>query len=184
MAEADAVARPPAKPAPEARWIYHPAVDLIVGCGAWSVPLLVLAARAGAWTRTGAVAFYVLALGFNYPHYMATVYRAYRTRTDFARYRVFTFHITLALAIVAAASHLERAGTVDLHGVHHLEPVALQRTKFRIAGDVRPARRRCTHGNRTSRAAPFLHRLLYFADAELPHRRVRRRTYPFSRARC
>ncbi len=101
-----ASARPPAKPVPEARWIYRPSVDLIVGCGAWSVPLLVLATRAGGWTRTGAVAFYVLSLAFNYPHYMATVYRAYRTRTDFARYRLFTFHITLALAIVAAASHV------------------------------------------------------------------------------
>ena len=68
------------------------------------MPLLGLAARAGAWTRTGAVAFYVLSLAFNYPHYLATVYRAYRTRTGFARYRLFTFHITLA--IVAAASHV------------------------------------------------------------------------------
>jgi tetratricopeptide repeat protein len=87
------------------RWIYHPAVDLIVGCGAWSVPLLLLAGGAGS-TRTWAVAFYLLALGFNYPHYMATVYRAYHTRSDFAKYRVFTLHITAALAVVAIASHV------------------------------------------------------------------------------
>jgi len=87
------------------RWIYHPAIDLIVGCGAWSVPLLLLAGGAGS-TRTWAVAFYLLALGFNYPHYMATVYRAYHTRSDFAKYRVFTLHITAALAVVAVASHV------------------------------------------------------------------------------
>jgi hypothetical protein len=67
---------PPSRPGD--RWIYHPAVDLIVGCGAWSVPLLLLAGGAGS-TRTWAVAFYLLALGFNYPHYMATVFRAYHT---------------------------------------------------------------------------------------------------------
>jgi hypothetical protein len=90
--------RPPAQPGD--RWIYHPAVDLIVGCGAWSVPLPLLTGGAGS-TRTWAVAFYLLALGFNYPHYMATVYRAYHTRSDFAKDRVFTLHITAALAVVA-----------------------------------------------------------------------------------
>jgi uncharacterized membrane protein len=91
--------------APDTRWIYHPAVDLVVGCGAWSVPLLLLARGSGT-TRTWAVAFYLLALGFNYPHYMATVYRAYHTRSDFAKYRVFTLHITAALALVAVVSHV------------------------------------------------------------------------------
>ena len=98
--------RPSAAPAPDARWIYHPAVDLIVGCGAWSVPLLWLATRATSTPRMGAVTFYLLALAFNYPHYMATVYRAYHTRTEFEKYRLFTVHITAALALVAVASHM------------------------------------------------------------------------------
>lgn len=91
--------------APDARWIYSPAVDLIVGCGAWSAPLLLLAGRGGATTRTWAVAFYLLALAFNYPHFMATVYRGYHTRTEFAKYRLYTLHITALLALVAAVSH-------------------------------------------------------------------------------
>ena len=36
--------------------------------------------------------------------------------------------------------------------------------------------------SRTPRAAAFLHRFLCFADAELPHGRVRRCAHPFSRA--
>ncbi|MEO8078192.1 MAG: hypothetical protein ABI818_17825, partial [Acidobacteriota bacterium] len=96
----------PAPPAPEARWIHRPAVDLIIGCGAWSAPLLLVAGQVSSATRTGAVAFYVLALAFNYPHFMATVYRAYHTRSEFARYRVFTLHITALLALAGVASHV------------------------------------------------------------------------------
>jgi tetratricopeptide (TPR) repeat protein len=92
--------------APEARWIHRPAVDLIVGCGAWSAPLLLLAGQASSATRPWAVAFYALALAFNYPHFMATVYRAYHTRSEFARYRVFTLHITTLLALAGVASHV------------------------------------------------------------------------------
>ena len=47
------------------------------------------------------VALYVLALFFNYPHYMATIYRAYHTTEDFNQYRLFTVHISgLVLATV------------------------------------------------------------------------------------
>lgn len=49
--------------------------------------------------RGWAVVFYALA--FNYPHYMATVYRAYHTQSEFARYRIFTLHLTALLTIVA-----------------------------------------------------------------------------------
>lgn len=87
-------------------WIHRPALDLIVGCGAWSAPLLLIAAVSGASaTRAWAVVFYLLALAFNYPHYMATVYRAYHTRAEFRKYRIFTLHLTGLLALVAVASH-------------------------------------------------------------------------------
>ena len=83
---------------PPSPWIYGPWLDLIVGCGAWSAPLLGAAllltqTRSHAWV----VAFYLLALAFNYPHFMATVYRAYHTRADFEKYKIFTLHITLLL---------------------------------------------------------------------------------------
>lgn len=87
-------------------WIYRPWLDLTVGCGAWSAPLLVLAyfLSAGS-TLTWSIAFYGLALIFNYPHYMATIYRAYHTEEDFRKYRIFTVHITLLVALTLVLSH-------------------------------------------------------------------------------
>jgi len=90
----------------EAVWIYRPSLDLIVGCGAWSIPLLLLAYFSSvASTLTWSVLFYGLALFFNYPHYMATIYRAYHTKEDFDKYRVFTVHITLLVALTVILSH-------------------------------------------------------------------------------
>ena len=87
-------------------WIYNPALDLIVGCGAWSAPLLLvsyfsLASNARAWS----IAFYVLALFFNYPHYMATIYRAYHRTEDFQKYRIFTVHTTVLIVLTLLLSH-------------------------------------------------------------------------------
>jgi Tfp pilus assembly protein PilF len=93
--------------APKSPWIYGPTIDLLAGCGAWSAPLLLLAfyaahSNAYGWT----VAFYFLALLFNYPHFMATVYRAYHTQTEFVKYRTFTVHTALLLALAGVAAHL------------------------------------------------------------------------------
>src|SRR5882672_3489321 len=87
-------------------WIYGPWLDLIVGCGAWSAPFLLLAyfvgqGSPGLWP----VAFYFLALLFNYPHFMATIYRAYHTHSEFAKYRVFTVHVTLLLIVAGILVH-------------------------------------------------------------------------------
>jgi tetratricopeptide (TPR) repeat protein len=88
-------------------WLYQPWLDLVVGCGAWSVPLLLFTYfTSAASTLTWSTAFYVLALFFNYPHYMATIYRAYHTREDFNKYRIFTVHITLLLALTVILSHV------------------------------------------------------------------------------
>ena len=79
---------------------------MIVGCGAWSAPLLLLAYFSLASnTLQWSIAFYVLALFLNYPHYMATLYRAYHRSEDFHKYRVFTVHVTLLLLITAVISH-------------------------------------------------------------------------------
>ena len=88
-------------------WIYGPWIDLLAGCGAWSAPLLLLAFYATtAYSRGWAVAFYFLALLFNYPHFMATVYRAYHTHSEFAKYRIFTVHTALLLALAGVFAHL------------------------------------------------------------------------------
>jgi tetratricopeptide (TPR) repeat protein len=94
----------PSTPSP---WIYRPWIDLLIGCGAWSAPLLLLAFYASStYSRAWAVAFYFLALLFNYPHFMATVYRAYHTRTEFQKYRIFTVHVALLLALAGVIAHV------------------------------------------------------------------------------
>jgi tetratricopeptide (TPR) repeat protein len=98
---------PPADtPAATGPWIYRPWLDLLVGCGAWSAPLLVIAllltpARSHAWAMT----FYLLAIVFNYPHFMATIYRAYHTRADFEKYKFVTLHLTLLLVLTGIVMH-------------------------------------------------------------------------------
>src|SRR5215471_6609641 len=87
-------------------WIYSPWLDLIVGCGAWSAPLLLVSYWAVASSaRTWSVVFYALALFFNYPHYMATIYRAYHRAEDFQKYRIFTVHITALVVLTLLLSH-------------------------------------------------------------------------------
>jgi len=87
-------------------WIYNPWLDLIVGCGAWSAPLLLFSYLSVASSvRAWSVVFYALALFFNYPHFMATIYRAYHRAEDFQKYRIFTVHITALLALTLILSH-------------------------------------------------------------------------------
>jgi hypothetical protein len=51
---------------PASRSIYHPAVNLIVGCGARSAPVLLVASRsAPGASRPSAVPFYLLALALH-----------------------------------------------------------------------------------------------------------------------
>lgn len=88
------------------RWIYGPWTDLIFGCGAWSAPLLLIAAFLGtSHFHTWTVAFYLLAIVFNYPHFMATIYRAYRSKEEFTRYRIFTLHLTVLLILTGLLAH-------------------------------------------------------------------------------
>ncbi len=89
------------------QWIYKPWLDLLVGCGAWSAPLLLLTAyvarsQTAAWSFT----FYLLALLFNFPHFMATVYRAYHSYDEFTKYRFFTVYVALLLALAGLIAHL------------------------------------------------------------------------------
>ncbi len=87
------------------QWIYTPWLDWLVGCGGWSAPLLLFAWLASSHARGWALGFYFLALIFNYPHFMATVYRAYHTREEFQKYRILTLHLTALLALTAILAH-------------------------------------------------------------------------------
>jgi Tfp pilus assembly protein PilF len=98
----------PALPSrPQSPWIYRPWIDLTVGCGAWSAPLLLAGFYfANSYQRGWSVAFYFLALLSNYPHFMATVYRAYHTRDEFEKYRLYTVHVALLLVVAGVVTHL------------------------------------------------------------------------------
>jgi tetratricopeptide (TPR) repeat protein len=92
---------------PPSPWIYRPWIDLTVGCGAWSAPLLLAGFYfANSYARGWSVAFYFLALLSNYPHFMATVYRAYHTRDEFEKYRIYTVHVALLLGLAGVITHL------------------------------------------------------------------------------
>jgi tetratricopeptide (TPR) repeat protein len=95
----------PAKPGQSRIWLYNPVIDLAIGCAGWSAPLLMLLYLSAGSGVAGSIVFYGLALLFNYPHYMATIYRAYRTREDFSRYRIFTLHLTLVIVLAGAIAH-------------------------------------------------------------------------------
>jgi Tfp pilus assembly protein PilF len=88
-------------------WIFYPWLDLLVGCGAWSAPLLLLTALVSP-TKTAewSFAFYFLALLFNYPHFMATIYRAYHSYDEFTKYRFFTVHVAVLLLAAGVIAHV------------------------------------------------------------------------------
>jgi tetratricopeptide (TPR) repeat protein len=88
-------------------WISRPWLDLLIGCGAWSAPLLLLTAYvSSSKTASWSFAFYFIALLCNYPHFMATVYRAYHSYDEFSKYKFFTVHIAVLLAITGLIAHL------------------------------------------------------------------------------
>ena len=92
------------------QWIFSPLLDLLVGCGAWSLPLLALTFYLGQRNAvTLSFAFYFLGMFCNQPHYMATVYRAYRTPEDFNRYRFFTVYVTVFIVLTLLVVHLAPA---------------------------------------------------------------------------
>ncbi len=78
-----------------------------MGCGGWSLPLLALSyALTGDDERAWAAVFYSLALVANYPHYMATIYRAYGA-TARAAHRAYTVYGTGVLVALGVLAHAD-----------------------------------------------------------------------------
>jgi tetratricopeptide (TPR) repeat protein len=93
------------------QWIAGPAADLLVGCGAWTAPLIGLTYLVSTRRLVDlGLVFYALALFCNNPHYAATIDRAYGNQRDFRTYRLFTVHATLLLAAVGLLVHRVPAG--------------------------------------------------------------------------
>jgi tetratricopeptide (TPR) repeat protein len=89
-------------------WVHRPWLDLLVGCGGWSAPLLLISyLLVDDQARQWSAVFYALALICNYPHYMATIHRAYGRPDDRSRYKLFTHYITAALFAVGIAAHFQ-----------------------------------------------------------------------------
>lgn len=99
----------PAATAPTSRWFQNPWADLLIGAGAWSIPLLFLTHFLNEMgTVHLAIAFYAITIFCNYPHYMATIYRAYGTRQDFNKYRFFTIYLTSLLLLTVGLIHMSQ----------------------------------------------------------------------------
>ena len=86
--------------------IHNPWLDMIVGCGAWSGPLLLLtsfsiASSALKWS----IAFYVLALFINYPHYAATLQCALHRSDQSDKFRQFAVYLTVLAAAMLVVAH-------------------------------------------------------------------------------
>lgn len=90
-------------------WIDGPWTDLLIGCGGWSLPLLLVSYTlverdVPRWSAV----FYALALVCNYPHYMATIYRAYGSG-DLGAHRLYTHYLTAGLLLLGVVAHINLA---------------------------------------------------------------------------
>lgn len=95
-----------AKTAQPLRWLHNAPLDLLVGCGLWSIPLIALESFAETKSRTAvALAFYALALIINYPHYAATLHRAWARTEDRNRFRNFTLYLSGGLLVALLLVH-------------------------------------------------------------------------------
>ena len=85
------------------RWLFGPASDLLLGYGLGyllTIPLLLLLVAQQShseWPQWIAVG---LALFVSYPHYGATILRAYEKREERRKYFLFTVYATIALALL------------------------------------------------------------------------------------
>ncbi|MCP4499926.1 MAG: hypothetical protein GY822_08190 [Deltaproteobacteria bacterium] len=88
-------------------WLAHPIADIVVGCGAWSLPfILVVGALSGHWVERIATLFYALVLVVNFPHYAATVHRAYRSKEGMHNHKLSMVWGTLLILGALVYVHL------------------------------------------------------------------------------
>lgn len=105
------IARPPMTTATSRPpWLWNPTADLLIGCGAWTLPLLALSGGlAQAAGPQLAFAFALLTVVCNHPHYMATIQRAAASRERRAAYRPYLVHLTALFGLALLALFSEPA---------------------------------------------------------------------------
>ena len=91
---------------PNKQYLNSASIDLLVGCGLWTLPLFALTYLLNLQSLIG-VGFFFYFLGnfSNNPHYMATIYRAYGRRENFEKYRFFTIYITMIVLMTIIVAH-------------------------------------------------------------------------------
>ena len=94
---------PEARPA-SSLYLFSPGVDLTLIAGGLTILLVPLAVALP--VALGKTAFLVLLFVCNYPHYMATNYRIYRSRAQVERYRFFAVYVTAFFILTALGTHL------------------------------------------------------------------------------
>jgi hypothetical protein len=103
--QAAAPARAVAAPAPGGSlYMFGPGIDLAFVAGGLTFALLPLCLAVS--PRLSQVSFLFLNFVCNYPHYMATNYRIYRSRAQIERYRFFAVHVTGLFVLTAILGHL------------------------------------------------------------------------------
>jgi len=90
---------------PQSRgWLFGSTPDLMLGCGAGSMLVMVAQATLGGDALEAWVPGALLILVFALPHYGATLVRVYEDATDRQKYRVFSLWATLAVAAAFVAT--------------------------------------------------------------------------------
>jgi tetratricopeptide (TPR) repeat protein len=97
------------QPTPQARpaaqvFMFNPVVDLAVIAGGLTFVLFPISLLFA--SQLNIAAFLVLLFFCNYPHYMATLHRVYRDRSQIERYKFFSIYVTGLLVLTAALGHL------------------------------------------------------------------------------
>lgn len=98
------VARSAAQKDASPLYMFSPAVDLGVIAGGLTFILFPLSLLFA--SQLNVAAFLVLLFFCNYPHYMATLHRIYRNRSQIERYKFFSIYVTGLLALTALLGHL------------------------------------------------------------------------------
>jgi len=93
-------------------YMFNPAVDLGVIAGGLTFILFPLSLLLA--SQLNVATFLVLLFFCNYPHYMATLHRIYRNRSQIERYKFFSIYVTGLLALTAVLGHFMAAAWIKL----------------------------------------------------------------------
>ena len=104
--QAGAQVRTAAAVAPSPLYLFSPGIDLTFIAGGLTFALLPLCLFTS--QSLTEQSFLFLLFFCNYPHYMATIYRVYGSRSQIERYRLFAVHFTALMVLAAILGHVLR----------------------------------------------------------------------------